>query len=249
MRTPLPLKASRLFGALLLSGALLSGHTLSAWSQPPDQIARVEAAKTTIVGLSRETDSLRVATANGALDLWIGSAKFVKEERGLALADLKIGDTLSEFHNNDIVNTFRLQMNDDSGALPLTSLAPFVLERKAATDPDLIFPSTPAFVPSVFVKSITIQSGHQMSRAIYDNTGVTVTVTKPDYLPETGTVKYGEPGDGVVLTVAKPETMIFTRSTRIQSSDLAVGQRVSANITLDSDGKAVCHLLKVIIDK
>ena len=249
MRNHLSPKASRLFGALLFSGALLLGTAFPASSQPPDETLRVVATKTTITGISPETDSLRIATADGALNLWIASSKFVKEERGLSLADLKIGDGLSEAHGKN----FDFVMNENS--LPLASLSPFVLERKAATDPDQIFPSTPGFAPSVSAGREGTYLFRLVDNALqttYKNDGetsATIAITKPDYLPIASTVKYGEPGDGVVMTVLKPETMTFTRSTRIELSDLAVGQVVSVNIAIEPDGRAVCHLLKVIIDK
>ncbi len=243
-------KVSRIFGVSLFSGALLLSTAFPALSQQSKDTLRTP--ETTIVEISPATDSLRVATPNGTLSLWIASAKFVREERGLSLADLKIGDTLSEIRNDD----FDFLMNE--GSLPLTSLAPFVLERKAATDPDQIFFWTPGFSSSVRAGITQFEFGDRMSKTTYgngpdapQNGGVTlgiITVTKPDYLPKTGAFKFGEPGDGVMLTVLKPETMTFTRSTRIQFSDIAVGQVVSADITLEPDGRAVCHLLKVVRD-
>ncbi len=250
MKSYFSLKASRIFGVSLFSGALLLNIGVPARSQQAKKDFRT--TETTIVEISPATDSLRIATPSGALDLWIASAKFVREERGLALSELKTGDTLSEIYNG----TFRCQMKD--GSLPLTSLAPFVLERKAATDPDQIFTSTPEFAPLIFAGRTELQVGDRIFKTTYGNrtdapenggaTFATVTVTKPDYLPKTSTFKFGEPGDGVILTVLKPETMTFTRSTRIQFSDIAVGQIVSADITLEPDGRAVCHLLKVVRD-
>ena len=233
-------KERRIFGILLFCGVLILNIVFPALSQQSDETFR--SPETTIVAISPTTDSLRVATPNGTLSLWIASAKFVREERGLSLADLKTGDALSEIGNND----FHLQMNE--GSLPLTSLAPFVMERKAATDSIQVFPSTPNFAPSISAKSVTLQQGHQTSKTTYGDTGVTLTINKPDYVPEANSIKFGEPGDGVMLTILKPETMTFTRSTRIQLSDLAVGQIVSADITLETDGRAVCHLLKVVRD-
>ena len=234
-------KEDRIFGVLLFSSALLFSIVLPAFSQQPDETFR--SPQTTIVGISPTTDSLRVATPNGTLNLWIASAKFVREESGLSLADLKTGDKLSEIGNND----FRLQMNE--GSLPLTSLAPFIMERKAATDPIQIFPSTPAFSNYVvFAENTKIQAGSRTLQTIYEKAGVTITLSKPAYVAKADSIKFGEPGDGITLTVLKPETMTFTRSTRIQFSDLAVGQIVSADITLEPNGRAVCHLLKVVRD-
>ena len=241
---------SRIFGVSLFSGALLLSTALPALSQQSKDTLRTP--ETTIVEISPATDSLRVATPNGTLSLWIASAKFVREERGLSLADLKTGDGVSEVRNND----FHFSMKD--GSLPLTSLAPFVLERKAATGPDQIFTSTPGFAPSISAGRTEFQIGDRMFKTIYGNgpdvlgnggaTFGTVTITKPDYLAKASPFKFGEPGDGVMLAIPKPEAMTFTRSTRIQFSDIAVGQVVSADITLEPDGRAVCHLLKVVRD-
>ena len=243
-------RVNRVFGVSLFSGALLLSTAFPARSQQLKDTLRTP--ETTIVEISPATDSLRVATPSGTLNLWIASAKFIREERGLSLADLKIGDGLSEVRNDE----FGFLMNQ--GSLPFTSLKPFVLERKAATDSDQVFLSTPGFSASVRAGITQFEFGDRMSKTTYGNgpdapqnggaTLGTVTVTKPDYLPKASTYKFGEPGDGVMLTVLKPETMTFTRSTRIQFSDIAVGQIVSADITLESDGRAVCHLLKVVRD-
>ena len=109
-------KVSRIFGVSLFSGALLLNTAFPARSQQSKETLRTP--ETTIVEIFPATDSLRVATPSGTLNLWIASAKFVREERGLSLADLKIGDTLSEIRNDD----FDFLMNE--GSLPLTSLAP-----------------------------------------------------------------------------------------------------------------------------
>ena len=233
-------KESHIFGILLFSGAILLSSLFPARSQQADETFR--STETTIVAISPTTDSLRVATPNGTLNLWIASAKFVREESGLTLTDLKAGDTLSEISKDG----FHLQM--EKGALPLTSLQPFVLEHKAATDPIQVFPSTSLVAPSISAKSVRVESGHRLMRSVYEDAGVTLTVTKPDYVAKADSIKFGEPGDGVTLTILKPETMTFTRSTRIQFSDLAVGQIVSADITLEPNGRAVCHLLKVVRD-
>lgn len=239
MKTHFSPKTRHIFNVSLFSGALLLNTVFPALSQQSKESFRTP--ETTIVEISPATDSLRVATPNGTLSLWIASAKFVREERGLSLADLKTGDTLSEIRKDG----FDLQM--EKGALPLTSLQPFVLEHKAATDPIQVFPSTSVSAPSISAKSVHIESGHQSLRTTYDDE-VTLILTKPKYAPEANTANFGEPGDGIMLTVLKPGAMTFTRSTRIQLSDLAIGQVVSADITLQSDGKAVCHLLKVVED-
>ena len=62
----------------------------------------------------------------------------------------------------------------------------------------------------------------------------------PITFPKQALTNLANRGDGVMLTVLKPETMTFTRSTRIQLSDIAVGQIVSTNITLESSGRGRC---------
>ena len=241
-----------LVGAVLATATLTGSASVpSAGAQPPagTTMSRNPAPRgneTQIEEIIPGTDSVRVTTAHGPLDLWIGSAKFIQEERGLSFADLKVGDSISRFESPDF------WMSLPEGAVPVTSLEPFICERPRATDPDQIFPSTPALHPTFSNngRRVISRSGanRRVDETVLEGAGVTWTITKPDFTATNGTIKWGEAGDGIKINVLEPEAMTFTRYTRIKSTDIAVGQTVSAKLTLEPNGKVVCHQLTVIIE-
>ena len=232
---------------------------VESWSHLP---------KPTIVEVIPILDSIKVATMDSVLSVYMLHQDLRREEQGLSVADLKVGDGVSFFEeqkspkklsvdfNRSFLNLGAKTYNDFPTVGVITSLKPLTIRIENSTFPEI----HSDIVSSAFLDSSTMRttfgayindSAQPEERAMQVLKGqfkpfVTVTQAKPKNL-SSNVLMFRETEGTITVTVENPDEVRFTRSTAIKFSDLAAGQTISISISMEPSGRVVCDRLRVLV--
>ena len=189
----------------------------------------------TIVEVIPILDSIKVATKDGVLDVYMLGPDINKAEKGLSVAQLKVGDRISflKREGKDVLEA------DFSNIGVVTSLSPLALKIEGEVAP--IARGSKNTIIRLVGSPLTLQ------QEIQDL--MVVTTKNPDYTNFKGPIRSEGPDTEIVVTIPKPEGLQFTRSTPLNSSDLAAGQKVALELTIEPEGRIVSRSVTVIVEK
>ena len=220
----------------------------SAWAATVESWKHL--APPTITAVSVLSNSFKVQTKDGILNVYILESDLTREESGLTAAQLKIGDRISYAR--------RTSDPSDKGALSpfkqttggavkvtfpdvgvVTSLQPLTLRIAPRSFDSSRQPVVMGSRSTIFstIRPFTLRSAEQDF--------VVIDSKNPASNGRTAPLRSAGPGIEIMASFLRPQGIEFTRSTPIKLADFRVGQSVAAELSLEAGGRIVSR--KVVV--